>query len=739
MQLLDEIQSQIGDCLTTSDSIDIDKLPPRMRDVFNDVLKPMNSDVPNESLILDLLVKIAQLLSINRATVRSMMGETLINVYALIFMPSGAGKDKPLNLIDKHFMLVFEEKFEQKSKAYQERRLKELNEEADDKYSPRSKVAKQRFIEMNLPRQLIPELSNATSEGMQALRETLSSAEFGGTFLKISEFGDYISSENNARSEFLSLITEIFDNGTNAPKVIKGERTAKKVVGVPSNAIMHSSLAYLTTGPNYRKLMTLVDRGLARRSFLCFPGLEKFNVERPASFESSFQAFREHSLDVTDKAKEYLKYWEETYEATRYGRVWILTEEAERVFYAYYLYLQEAIKAISITEDEGYRAELKGRYWKTLKLSGLIASWEHPDVIEVRAEDVKNAIYLAEVYGNHCKEFYQIETVIDSEKLRDYFLRNLNVWKPTMEIAKQRFAPSVNYFSKWFQENIIDTESLLLEAGYKLEVEKYSKNGYQYRAVALEKVDQKAVKISISKDITEGYRPKEIPFDQLHKIVGADINYSAGEFREGYRNKEHWIDGNNIIILDIDSGWTRKEAKEFLSKKGLKALIATTKSHMKAKDKQPACERFRIILPAYSVFRGTAEEYSFMMEGIFKFFEDKPDKVAKDVSRFYFGFSDTEYEYIEGKPIKLEMFPRSKAEEKKSTFTKPSQQWDTTAGIKKWFTENAVPGDRNNTLNKARLFALDNGIDPEHFVKGINEQLVDPLDEKELNSLLRKR
>ena len=739
MSINSEIESRIGDSLTTSTTIDPNRLPPRIKLLFTEILKPMNSDVPDESLVLDLLVKIAQLLSINRATVRSMIGETLINIYALIFMPSGAGKDKPLSLIDKHFMVVFEDHFELKAKAYKERRMRELEEEATDKYSNRAKAMKQKYIEMNLPRQLIPELSNATSEGMQALRETLDGAGFGGTFLKISEFGDYISSDNNARGEFLSLITEIFDNGTNAPKVIKGERTAKKVTGVPSNAIMHSSLAYLTSGPNYRKLMTLVDRGLARRSFLCFPGIEKFNVERPDSFDEAFRTFKDQSGEVTNNASKYREFWEEAYEATRSSMVWALTDEADKVLYAYYLYLQEAIKAISVTEDEGYRAELKGRYWKTLKLSGLIAIFEHPDQIEVSVDDIKTAIYLAEVYGNHCKEFYQIETTVDSEKIRDFFLRNLNKWKTTMEISKQKFAPSVNYFTKWFAENINDTENLLFDAGYKLEVRKFSKNGFQYRTVLLERVNQDSIKISVSADITEGYRVKEVPFSNLHLIVGADINYSASEFRDGYRDKEHWVDGNNIIILDIDGGWTRKEAKKFLVDKNLKALIATTKSHMKPKDKIPACERFRIILPVYSLFRGTAEEFSYMMENIFKFFDDKPDKVAKDVSRFYYGNPGAEYEYIEGDLLRLEMFPRSRAEEKKRDYIRPVLGWDSNSGIKRWFIENAVPGDRNNTLNKARMFANDEGIDPERFVRGINDQLQEPLDEKELRVLLRKK
>lgn len=734
---MNEIATRLKDSVIANDSIQVDRLPPRLRSIFVDCIKPMNSDVPDESLMLDLLVKIAQLLSVHRTTVVSGKGEVLINIYALIFMPSGSGKDKPLVFIDKHFMPLFKEKFEMKSKNYQERRLKELEEEADDKYSSRAKAMKAKYIETNLPRQLVPEISNATAEGMQALRETLSNAGFGGTFLKISEFGDYISSDNSARGEFLSLLTEVFDMGTNSPKVIKSEKTAKEVTGVPSNAIMHSSFAHLTEGPSYKKLMTLVDRGLARRSFICFPALGKFNHNvKEESLMDEFKKQRAVQETIKNTVDKYKHFWEEAYEATRNGRVWKLTEEAEEVLFMYEKHLQLQVNAVSITEDEGYRAELKGRYWKTLKLAGLLAIWEHPDDIEVNASDIRNAIYLAEVYGNHTREFYQVETVVDVERLRDYFLRNLNTWKTTTEISKQKFTPGKNLFRRWFDENIVECENLLLDKGYKLEAKKFSKNGYQYRAVAVELADLNKIKLSVSKDITSGYRLKEVPFDQIHEIITADVNYSPSEFSEGYRDREHWIDGNNVIILDIDNGWTRKEAKQFLTQEGLKAFICTTKSHMKQKDKKPPCERFRIVLPVYSPFRGTYDEFSFMMDNIFKYFKGKPDKAAKDVSRFYFGHKG-EYEYIDGVPLRLELFPKSKVEEKKTSYS--SNNWSTNQGIKKWFTENAVPGDRNNTLSKARLFALDNGIDPEHFVRGINEQLSDPLDEKELNLLLRKR
>lgn len=737
MELLEQTRQILGDSISATTDLDISKLPTRMRLIFQDCIKPLNENVPDESLLLDLLVKMAQLVSINRTKVSSRIGTTLINVYAMIFMPSGSGKDKPLKMIDKHFMKTFEETFHKKRTIYQDNKLKEIKEEAESKYGARAKAAVSNYIEKSLPRVLVPEISNGTTEGLAALRQVLADAEFGGTFLKISEFSDFISSNNNARLEFLTYIVELFDDGSSLGKVIKSEKETLPVKNVPSNVIMHSSIAKLLETDGYQKLMTMIDRGLARRAFLCYPELEKFYTQQKSDdLKDMFKKFVDKEDRLEQKIEDYQSFWQEAYRGTQFGMAYKLTDEADYFLFAYKKYLEEMANKISVVKDEGYRAEMLGRYWKTLKLAGLIAVWEHPTDTRVTVEDVKAAIYIAELYGQHYKRFYQIEAITDPEKLADYLMDNIGKWINKGMIMKQRFVHK-NNFSKWIDETLPESEMILLTQGYKIQYENYTRNGFKIRVIPLEKSDLSKVKVSVSKDLSDNYKTKFLPFEELHNVVTADINYSASEFRDGHRAKHDFIDGNNIVILDIDEGWKLEDAKKFLQDRGLKALIATTKSHQKIKDKKPACDRFRIILPTLTPFHGTAEEFSYMMEEIFKYFEKKPDKGTKDASRMFYGNPGGTYEYLEGNPFNIELFDREPRKIERSIIRK--QKGDETRFIRQWFRKEAIPGNRNETLYKARMYAIDNDLDPKEFVRDINEQLSDPLTDKELNILLREK
>lgn len=732
---MDSIQKQLAGLVTTSTDLDYSKLPLKLRMFLSNCMVTTFPDVPVESMLLDVLTKVAQVMALNRTKVVSLQfGEVVANIYALIFMPSGAGKDKPLKMIDKYFLDDFEEVFNERKEAFIKLKLAKLEEEASTKF-PGLKAAKTMYIKEKLPRDLITEYSQATTEGLADLRGAFSQAGFGGTFLKISEFSDFISSANNARGEFLSYVVEIFDDGSSAAKVIKSDKTSVSIKGVPSNTMMHSSLSNLVDSEGFVKLMTLVNRGLARRTFMCYPPPEKF-IKKQESFENLENQFLqeiESKKNLQAIVDEYKPMWTQLLQGGEFAGEYILTEDAEKLLFYYRKYLDLTTNSISIYKDEGYRAEISGRFWKALKLSAIIAAFEHPLEDKVDKTDMEAAIYITELYGQHFKRFYNIETVSDVEKLMDYLIDRKDKWVTKTDISKQRFISQKN-FANWIDGAIAEAENLMLVRGFKLEREKFSKNGIQYKVVELEKEDGKTVNLSISSDITENFMTKKVKWEEVYKAVSWNGNYSASTFREGYRDKAHWIDGNNIIILDIDEGWTIEEAKEFLVKRKLQALIATTKSHQKVKDKKKACDRFRIILPTSTPFRGTAEQYSFMMGEIFKYFLNKPDKAARDVSRFYFGNPNSEYWYFEGELFNIEMFARETEYKSKSKDKKPNS----IDSITEWFKENATPGNRNDTLNKARLFAKDNGLDPGVYVRQINLMLSDPIEERELKVLLRE-
>ena len=148
----------------------------------------------------------------------------------------------------------------------------------------------------------------------------------------------------------------------------------------------------------------------------------------------------------------------------------------------------------------------------------------------------------------------------------------------------------------------------------------------------------KKVFISFSEHITENFKSINIPFEKICDLVKSKFNYSAGLFKDNYRNSDNYMNFSDLIILDIDDGLTIDEAKKVFMQ--FDYIIATTKSHQKEKNNK-VCDRFRVILPTDKSIHLNKLEYSKMMEEVY---QDYPfvDTVCKDASRFYFPSKDSE-------------------------------------------------------------------------------------------------
>ena len=72
---------------------------------------------------------------------------------------------------------------------------------------------------------------------------------------------------------------------------------------------------------------------------------------------------------------------------------------------------------------------------------------------------------------------------------------------------------------------------------------------------------------------TEGFEYTFTLFSDLHRIT-CKYGYSTMIFKDNYRRKSNVIGYGNIIIFDIDEGYTIGEVKSLL--KGVKYLIVTT-------------------------------------------------------------------------------------------------------------------------------------------------------------------
>lgn len=722
-------------------------------------LQGLNPYLPHSLIQLAILIKLAEVGGLNNIQVKSKSihtpeHTTPANIYGLTFLTSSGGKDKTLRDLDKNLSGFIQDDFTSRAQDAKKRRLQELIDEARDIF-PDQEGEQKRYITANRPRFLIREMSDATLEGFVAMRQAYYQAGWGGTFVKISEFGDYITSDNTARSEFLSMLTEVYDHGDNNAKVTKGERENVPVYGVPSSAIMHTSPAGLLEGRNHEKLMTFLNRGIARRSFICYPeqSLEfetddiKENITRKR--EGIRKSEMIHEVCVS--------YFRDFYYKTRCEddivhnsyNTFILTEEAEVAIEQYEVgNLIKASKMGKDTRQVGLISEISGRSWKALKLSGILASFEHPEQKEVTEVDIKNAISICEEYGIHLTRFYQAGETPEYERLYHYFIENVGVWQTTMDLRAQKFVYK-DHFSKWFDEALSIIKEMLEQKGYLFEEEKNGSWGKKYKASKMTVEGDRGKKVIISQGDTNNptettFTPREVEFKRIHEVTKENKAWSASCFKDNYRRDDNALGSLDFAVFDMDGDQTVKECLEILNSRKLLSCIITTRNHQKKKQvgqgEREKLDRFRILLPFDKRVTFTKKEYKEKIKVIAETLGFKPDVAAINISRLWFGNPRQKYLYTKGGMIDPLVFHKSIIPQKQH---KEYSNMGDNSGIKKWFAENYMKyGGRNNALYIVLKFFLnDKGVSPDkawQAVLDVNNMLPIPLEEKELHETVYK-
>lgn len=452
-----------------------DFLPPKIAYILENYLERLFDTTPPAALLLDLLIKIGQIGVFKRLHVRYHETETIVNIYGLLFLRSGEGKDKPLNEIDKNFMKAYHYEFNKCQAEYIEDKTKKITKEAQDKFLG-AKASRENYIEAHKPRMLVKEMSDATLEGFLALREAYSEVNFGGTFIKISEFGDYISSDNNSRREFISIVTETFDTGDNKAKVIKMQKDYKSIEGIPGNVIFHTSLAGLISGKSHYKLLEFLNRGLGRRAFIVCPS--------PIS-EIPEKTFEEREEEIK-KLRSELSYiqglFDEFTRKHKFNSLYIFSKKADEKLYEYKKVNMKNAAKINKNKEEAIIAEIKNRHWKVVKLAGLIAAFEHPTEYEVNEEDLGYAIYIADYYGEHFLSFFEKRELEPERKLYEYLKENQGVWLSKSELREQNFVWH-NRFKGWLIESLEEIEVIAEDNGYELQLKDKNTNRTKYRII----------------------------------------------------------------------------------------------------------------------------------------------------------------------------------------------------------------------------------------------------------------
>lgn len=115
-----------------------------------------------------------------------------------------------------------------------------------------------------------------------------------------------------------------------------------------------------------------------------------------------------------------------------------------------------------------------------------------------------------------------------------------------------------------------------------------------------------------------------------------DSNWCPATFKDpkGRRHRDNF-ESINLLVFDIDSSLTITQATDILTQEGFEYLLGTSKSHQIEKNGQPACDRFRIVIPLAEEIMDEDTYKSTWQYYADKYFPDA-DPQCKDVPRFYY-------------------------------------------------------------------------------------------------------
>jgi len=446
----------------------INKLSPNLKKLHSHLMD-LTENVHEDIVLSVLLAKLSQASVLNRVKSYAMLTEVFTNMYVINFIPSGSGKDKTKNKIDKNLFTEYYKTKAFKVEEYKKKVNYDLKHKAQDLELTDKQT--QKFINENSPRDLSDVVPTATVEGFEALRLAYEKAGFGGTMAIISEFSDYILHNKTENEIYLTAIKEVYETGDSYGKIIKKEKESKSIKGVPNVALFQSTATGLDEHPGSEKMKAFLNKGLARRSLICYPDPD--NLEKK---DLSYDEYEEFLKKVERNNEEMQNIISRMVKINPNKNVFYFTRESEE-------YLYNIKKKTEYFEYKGkiesLVADVRSRPRKIQRLAGLVALVEHPVDTKVYIEDLQVAESIINHYAKYLNKFIEKLYEDDLQKLINYLKDNEGAHITKTDIRKQKFVHK-NKFKSWFEDAIEEVKPLLLIEGYLLTDEDVGSIGKKY-------------------------------------------------------------------------------------------------------------------------------------------------------------------------------------------------------------------------------------------------------------------
>lgn len=450
------------------------------------VIKKHYPWISTNSIINMVISKTAHMITAKRIKYLETYESGFPNYYSIIFMPSGFGKDKMSEDLDKYVFYPFRIWFNCTVQENKKELKRNIEQEAIKKY-PEESQQKQRswFIKERIKNQrnMILEVSDGTREGLYSDAKAFKEANFGSIFIKISELGQYLNNATTEQKLFLNVLFDAY-SGKIVSKCIKGEYREDNIEDLPVNALMYSDPTLFKR--ELKKIFdTLMETGLGRRCVITFIDKRehyKINEDSELAYEQEKQYFNDlkhigcrlYNIFESIKENKHYKITKETYKT---------------VFFPYKVQIEERANN---EENTLLQKEITSRVHKALKISCLYACINHPNEHFINPTDMQQAIETIEMLSNDFNKFLKYKPKYDDkyDSAFNFFKDNIGKEFAKNELITkyhQEFGYSRDKFRDNFDECMNMVSKIAIGKGYFLHKKPINRNsGVSYSLMALE-------------------------------------------------------------------------------------------------------------------------------------------------------------------------------------------------------------------------------------------------------------
>jgi hypothetical protein len=416
----------------------IEKLNPLVQRMAKDLMKARTS-LPLSSAVATINYKLANLASQIHVKVdtRSGFPPAPVNVYSIMLLKSGGGKNSSLTLVDKWYLKDAYEKITSTIYPFYKNKALAMLQDAGDERSLHNWSS---------------EFNSGTDSGIMAHAETFYLCKFGSFNIVMDELGNTITSKKDVLEALLSP----YDNGDFKPTAKRTDPNALDIKGLPVNLFCLGNKVRLLDGDATEKqFITFLDEGYGRRMF--FTDDDRIVSKRtPENVLKEFEA----SHKISEEAKDLRELFASKITSLNFNKILPLTDKA---MLAYATIKSEGDNYVEETKGlyPAVEADMGERHFKTAKLAAIYAFFDGSNV--VTEEHINQAFQVTKESSIVLAELRKIKHV--HERLLEMLL-----WEKepvTIQYMLTNYPFINSNWTKKIQEHIDLAKQLAMREGYE--------------------------------------------------------------------------------------------------------------------------------------------------------------------------------------------------------------------------------------------------------------------------------